>query len=1118
MTRISRRDFIKKGSGALGLAAAAQGSPLLFLEPIPEIGNPLEHYPDRDWEKVYRDQYRHDSTFTFICDPNDTHACRLRAFVRNGIVIRVEQNYDADQTVDLSGNTPSLAWNPRGCLKGFTVMRRVYGPYRVKYPMVRKGFAEWVRSGFPDPDSSANKNRYFKRGEDSWLKMSWDEAGDLVARTLLYIMKRYSGEGGARLLRKEGYPEEMIEAIHGSGAQTIKLRAGMPLLGVTRIQALYRFANMLALYDGKYGARGWSNFDWHGDLPPGHPMVTGIQAFEHELNDLRNSKLLVFLGKNMVENKMPDAHWWIEIIERGGKVVNISPEYSPASQKADYWIPIRPGSDTALLLGISNLIFKSGKIDLDFVKRMSDMPFLVRMDNLKVLRAHEVFAGYKNKELTGYSVKVQKIKPELREKWGDFVVIDSKSGEPKVVTRDDIGEEIARLGIDPKLEGVTEIKGADGKVIKVKTVFELYRDLCAEYDPITVSEITQAPKELIERLAKDFVEIKPVSIHHGEGINHYFHCDLTTRAVFLPLILTGNLGKRGAGVSHWAGNYKSSIFQGLPLFTTEDPFNANLDPAAPASEIKKKKYWKAENPAFWNYGDRPLKVKGKNFTGKSHMPTPTKAQWFANVNFLNQAKWHYEMAKNVDPHALMIVYNEWEWTGSCEFADVVFPVQSWLELTQPDMTGSCSNPFIQIWKGGIPPLYDCRQDGEVMAGVADHLSRLTGDKRYGDYFKFFREGQSEVYIQRVLDGGENTKGLNAKELIKEEKAALVQFRTYPRIPGWEQVNESKPFYTKSGRLELYRDEDEFIEYGENLFVHREPVEATPYLPNVIVTESDVIRPNSYGIPLDHMGASERSVRNVKMPWGKVKGTRNPLYEQGYRFYCMTPKSRHRVHSSWAVCDWNLLFKSNFSDPRREDKRTPGFGEAQLHINPDDAKELGIKDGDYVWVDANPADRPYIGWKEDDPFYKVARFMLRARFNPAYPRGVVMVKHGQFMATPKSVLAHETRDDGRALSADTNYQATVRYGSQQSLVRGWLQPTMMTDSLARKNYYGQEIDEGYESDIHSPNTCPKETLVKITKAEDGGIGGKGIWKPATTGYTPGLENEDMKRYLMGEYIR
>ena len=76
----------------------------------------------------------------------------------------------------------------------------------------------------------------------------------------------------------------------------------------------------------------------------------------------------------------------------------------------------------------------------------------------------------------------------------------------------------------------------------------------------------------------------------------------------------------------------------------------------------------------------------------------------------------------------------------------------------------------------------------------------------------------------------------------EPGAALMLFRTYPRVPFWEQVHDSIPFYTDCGRLAAYCDLPEAIEFGENLVVHREAVEATPYLPNVIVSTSPFIRP------------------------------------------------------------------------------------------------------------------------------------------------------------------------------------------------------------------------------------------------------------------------------------
>jgi nitrate reductase alpha subunit len=60
--------------------------------------------------------------------------------------------------------------------------------------------------------------------------------------------------------------------------------------------------------------------------------------------------------------------------------------------------------------------------------------------------------------------------------------------------------------------------------------------------------------------------------------------------------------------------------------------------------------------------------------------------------------------------------------------------------------------------------------------------------------------------------------------------------------------------------------------------------------------------------------------------------------------------------------------------------------------------------------------------------------------------------------------------------------------------------------------------GADVDNHAINTVPKETLIRITKAEDGGIGGKGVWEPATRGYGPAEDTPQNQTYLTGGYTR
>ncbi|MEK7730975.1 MAG: molybdopterin-dependent oxidoreductase, partial [Planctomycetota bacterium] len=435
------------------------------------------------------------------------------------------------------------------------------------------------------------------------------------------------------------------------------------------------------------------------------------------------------------------------------------------------------------------------------------------------------------------------------------------------------------------------------------------------------------------------------------------------RAQFLPVMLTGNIGKPGAGCYTWAGNYKAALFQGSPAvgpgfkgWVAEDPFEPNLDENAPGKDIVAHAYTKDEEPAYWNHSERPLivdtpKYGRKVFTGQTHMPTPTKVMYFTNVNLINNAKHAYEMVKNVNPKIELIISQDIEMTASIEYADFALAANSWAEFQTPEITASCSNPFLQIWKGGIPPLYDTRDDVQILAELAAAIGDKIGDSRFRDYWKFALEGRPEVYIQRLLDSSLTTSGYKYTDIMAgkygEPGAALMLFRTYPRIPFWEQTHDSVPFYTASGRLDAYCDIPEAIEYGENVISHRESPEATPYLPNVIVTTSRFVRPDDYGIPLDHEGWDERTVRNVALSWEQVKASKNPLWEKGFQFYCLTPKSRHRVHSSWSTVDWTIILDSNFGDPYRTDKRLPGPGDHQIHLNPQAAKDMGIEDGDYV---------------------------------------------------------------------------------------------------------------------------------------------------------------------------
>jgi nitrate reductase alpha subunit len=566
-----------------GLGTVAAPGDLLsqyrFLDPV-RVPNPLQQYPNRDWERIYRDIFRHDRTFTFLCAPNDTHNCLLKGFVKNGVLVRIEPTYGYGKATDLSGNRASARWDPRCCQKGLVLGRRLYGDRRVKGAVVRKGFKEWAEKGFPrDPQTGRAPAELMKRGWDGFVRVPYAEAYALHARALENITRTYTGDQGKRYLLAQGYDPAMVEAMSGAGIRTLKFRGGMAKLGITRIVGTYRMANMAALLDAHVRGVGpdralggglWDSYSWHTDLPPGHPMVHGDQTSEFELFDAENARLIIVWGMNWITTKMPDSHWLTEARLKGTKVVVLTVEYSATANKGDEVIVIRPGTDPAFALGLASVIVGEKLYDVDFVKRYTDLPRLVRMDTLDPLLARDVFPGYKEAELSNW-VHVLKTgeravptivqngmqMPEaMRGEFADFVMWDAKTGRPVAVSRDQMGERFATAGIDPALEGTFEVTLADGKKVQARPVFDLTRQYLAEtMTAEAVSKITWAPQAAIESLARQIAAARGKTLFPvGMGPNQFFNNDLKDRAIFLVAALTGNIGENGGNVGSYAGN------------------------------------------------------------------------------------------------------------------------------------------------------------------------------------------------------------------------------------------------------------------------------------------------------------------------------------------------------------------------------------------------------------------------------------------------------------------------------------------------------------------------------------------------------------------------------------
>jgi len=207
--------------------------------------------------------------------------------------------------------------------------------------------------------------------------------------------------------------------------------------------------------------------------------------------------------------------------KRGAKLVVVDPICSHAAAKADEWIPIIPGSDGALGLGVANVMVNDlGIYDAEYLKKGTNAPYLIQEDG------HYVRDGATEKPL----------------------VWDAGEGAAKVYDDETIQ--------DDALEGSYEV---DGK--KCRPAFELFKEHLKKYPADKVGEITGIPEETVRRFAKEFAEAAQVGKtiqYEGHTLPHRPACIETKRggtqhkngfwnvySIILPNILVGAMNVPG---------------------------------------------------------------------------------------------------------------------------------------------------------------------------------------------------------------------------------------------------------------------------------------------------------------------------------------------------------------------------------------------------------------------------------------------------------------------------------------------------------------------------------------------------------------------------------------------
>ncbi len=240
------------------------------------------------------------------------------------------------------GNPHSLINNGTFCAKGAAGLQLTYSPNRIRTPLMRTG----------------------ERGEDKWKSITWEEAADFVTKKLIGIKKEY-------------------------GPESVFFDGGDMSDGIAYERLLRAFGTPNLFHHGSVcdPNRQWGHKLMTGDSRPlpdvQRPLLIRNGDGESYLKNRHEARLIMNVGVNpfvatrfnYMSNGIPAAK-----TENNCKYIVVDPSHTNSAAHADIWLPIRPGTDAALLA--SMLFYIIDNCCLDYPAHCYiDQPF---MDNYTV--------------------------------------------------------------------------------------------------------------------------------------------------------------------------------------------------------------------------------------------------------------------------------------------------------------------------------------------------------------------------------------------------------------------------------------------------------------------------------------------------------------------------------------------------------------------------------------------------------------------------------------------------------------------------------------------------------------------------------------------------------------
>jgi len=640
--------------------------------------------------------------------------CGVLAHVKDGRVVKLEG--DPDQPMSKGAL----------CAKGLSGIQALYHPNRNKYPLQRVG----------------------ARGENKWKRISWGEALDITAKKLMETREKYGAETVFCSTGGGGNPEFFSP---GRFCDVF----GTPNWFEPGSSQCYMPRTLV------YGLM-------HGKT---ETLFTTTSIADGECSEIyfpddTPMKTLVMWGTAPSNNSPSQGgRAVVELRARGVHTVVVDPRLTPDAAKADVWLPIRPGTDVALMLSWIKYIIDKKLYDAEFVMKWTNLPYLVNTATKMLLRENDLKPGGN---------------PQT------YVVWDkrTKSAQPMPFPWND--------RLDPSLDGTFMVRG-----VECKTGFQMLKERVEPYTLAKAAEICWLDAGMIEKGIKLYAQNTPSGLSLGVATDQNPNSVQSAMGAATLDMILGNVERPGSLIQ----NFKSSGF--------EDSMVSPLVKFLPEAQLRKRlgliehkgtlNWWIAHNPS----------VMDAILTGKPYKPrvwierSGNKLATMANSAHLLEA------IQQMDFIVHMYMYP----TSFSAYADILLPATEWLESDY--VIPSLNTLFV---RQAVTHLWETMNETVFWSKLAKRCAELghEGCKNAFDPKKTAPEPPYWDTMEQFLDGNcMHLIGMPFAELAKKVPFEFApydkwkQYYTYKTID--PKTGKPKGFGTQSKKLVIYGEE--FITLG-----------------------------------------------------------------------------------------------------------------------------------------------------------------------------------------------------------------------------------------------------------------------------------------------------------------